>query len=86
MQPGKRSVDINNRRTGIGKALIQSTINWAKNKKCLGIMLETQNINVPAVQFYLRCGFEVAGFDKYLYKGLDPDSNEIALFLYLHFW
>lgn len=28
-----------------------------------GVMLETQNVNVPACQLYARCGFVLGGFD-----------------------
>lgn len=33
--------------------------------RCL--WLETQNVNYPAVQFYLRLGFELCGLDQTLY-------------------
>jgi streptothricin acetyltransferase len=48
-------------------------------------MLETQNINVAACLFYQRCGFTLGGFDRYLYRGLDPSTEEVALYWYLLF-
>jgi streptothricin acetyltransferase len=78
-------VDVNYRRAGIGKALIQAVIDWAINKHCPGIMLETQNNNVMACLFYASCGFELAGYDKRLYQGLNPETTEIALFWYMMF-
>ena len=71
------------RRRGIGRALMQQAIAWAKARQLPGIMLETQNINVAASLFYERCGFVLGGFDRFLYRGLDPDTAEIALYWYL---
>ena len=81
-------VDAKHRQRGIGRALIQQAIEWAKAKQLPGIMLETQNNNVAACLFYQRCGFELGGFDTYLYKGIDRHTidrhtDEIALFWYL---
>lgn len=45
-----------------------------------GIMLETQNNNVAACKFYEKCGF-----DFLVYKGLDMQNDEVALYWYLHF-
>jgi ribosomal protein S18 acetylase RimI-like enzyme len=70
---------------GIGRALIECAIAWAKEKGLPGIMLETQDNNVPACRLYARCGFTLRGFDTHLYKALDPDTDEIALYWYLMF-
>ena len=48
-------------------------------------MLETQNINVAACLFYARCGFVLGGYDRFLYRGLTPETDEIALYWYLIF-
>jgi GNAT superfamily N-acetyltransferase len=79
------TIDTHFRQRGIGLALIQHAIAWARTKGLPGIMLETQNTNVPASLFYQRCGFELGGFDRYLYRGLDPTSEEIALYWYMLF-
>jgi GNAT superfamily N-acetyltransferase len=73
------------RRQGVGRALIQRCVDWAKGKGFPGLTLETQNINVPACRLYESCGFELRGFDTHLYKGLDPSTDEIALYWYLMF-
>lgn len=78
-------VDANFRQRGVGRALIQQAIAWAKAKQLPGIMLETQNTNVAACLFYQRCGFELAGFDRYLYQALHSGTDEIALYWYLLF-
>jgi ribosomal protein S18 acetylase RimI-like enzyme len=79
------AVDPKHRKQGIGRALIARAVEWAKERKLPGMMLETQNNNVPACCLYERCGFELRGFDTHLYKALNPDTDEIALYWYLMF-
>lgn len=78
-------VDIHFRRRGIGRALMQEAIAWAKSKQLPGIMLETQDINVAACRFYESCGFKLGGMDRFLYKVISIGSDEIALYWYLLF-
>jgi len=78
-------VDSEFRRHGVGKALMQKAVEWAKAKQLPGIMLETQNNNVAACRFYESFGFKIYGFDTYLYKGTNPTTDEIALYWYLIF-
>jgi len=70
---------------GVGHALIRSAIDWAKGHGYPGLMLETQNNNVAGCRLYESCGFRLGGFDRYLYRGIDPATEEIALFWYLIF-
>lgn len=79
------AVDPEYRGEGIGRALMQRAIEWAKAKGFPGIMLETQDNNVAACRLYARCGFELRGFDTHLYKASDPFTDEIALYWYLMF-
>jgi ribosomal protein S18 acetylase RimI-like enzyme len=79
------AVDVEYRGEGIGRTLMQRAIDWAKEKEFPGIMLETQDNNVAGCRLYARCGFELRGFDTHLYKGIDPSSDEIALYWYLIF-
>ncbi len=62
---------------------MQEAIAWARSKQLPGIMLETQNINVAACRFYESCGFKLGGMDRFLYKGISKDLDEIALYWYL---
>jgi streptothricin acetyltransferase len=78
-------VDVHFRKQGVGRALMERAIEWAKAKRLPGIMLETQNNNVAACRLYERCGLVLGGFDRYLYKGITPDTEEIALYWYLVF-
>jgi ribosomal protein S18 acetylase RimI-like enzyme len=79
------AVDVHFRRQGIGVALMKRAVTWAQDRNHPGIMLETQNNNVAACKFYEKCGFVLGGFDRYLYRGIYKDTEEIALFWYLVF-
>lgn len=79
------AVDTKHRRQGVGRKLVEQAIEWAKSKGLPGLMLETQNNNVAACKLYERCGFELRGFDTNLYKGVNPSTDEIALYWYLIF-
>lgn len=76
-------VDKQYRGCGIGRELIGQAKRWAKDGGMPGIMLETQNNNVRACKFYESCGFVIGGFDSYVYKGLNKETDEIAIYWYL---
>ena len=82
---GSIVVDDKYRRQGVGRVLMDRVADWSKANGLPGIMLETQSNNVAACRLYERCGFVMGGFDEYLYKGLNPATDEIALYWYLVF-
>jgi len=77
-------VDTEFRGKGVGRALMNRAIEWAKGRNFPGLTLETQDNNVPACRFYEKCGFVLGGFDLCAYKNLD-NASEIALYWYLIF-
>ncbi|UKS27317.1 GNAT family N-acetyltransferase [Paenibacillus sp. HWE-109] len=76
-------VDKQYRGRGVGRKLIEQAKRWTKDGGMPGIMLETQSNNVRACKFYESCGFVIGGFDSYVYRGLDKQSDEIAIYWYL---
>ncbi|EJV84199.1 streptothricin N-acetyltransferase SatA [Bacillus cereus] len=78
-------VDKEFRALGVGRRLIEQAKQWAKESNMPGKMLETQNNNVTACQFYEKCGFVIGGFDFLVYKGLHAESDEVAIYWYFHF-
>lgn len=68
------------RRYGIGSLLLNCASDWARNRGCWAIVLETQNVNYPAIQFYLRNGLEVWSIHHHFYP---PGSveHEVAIFM-----
>ncbi|MBV9794756.1 MAG: GNAT family N-acetyltransferase [Actinobacteria bacterium] len=68
---------------GVGGRLIEALAEQATHQpgaRCL--WLETQNVNYPAVQFYLKMGFRLCGLDETLYQPDDPQllPGEMALY------
>lgn len=70
------------RRRGIGSLLMECLKQTVLEGGARGIAVETQINNYPAVQFYLKHGFVVAGFNDHLYTNRDRDTQDIALFLF----
>src|SRR6266566_2250667 len=68
------------RRYGIGSLLLNCASDWARNHGCWAILLETQNVNYPAIQFYLRNGLEVWSINQHYYPP-GPVEHEIAIFM-----
>jgi len=73
------------RGAGVGRALLERGIQWARENNFPGVMLETQDDNVPACMLYQSCGFVLSGFDRNVYKASSPHKNETALYWYLIF-
>ena len=79
------AVDLPARHRGIARGLMDQAAAWAKAQGLAGLTLETQSNNVPACRFYSRYGFQLGGHDTQLYRALDPNTREVALFWYLAF-
>ena len=70
---------------GIGRMLLERGIQWARENDFPGVMLETQDDNVPACTLYQSCGFVLSGVDRSVYKAIHPNTKETALYWYLMF-
>ena len=73
------------RGTGVGRKLMEHGIRWARENNYPGIMLETQDNNVSACKLYASFDFEISGFDRNVYKAINPNTKETALYWYLIF-
>lgn len=73
-------LDIETRGRGIGRKLIEHTIDWALQRHLRAVMLETQTNNVPACKFYAQMGFQLVGINDAFYTNHDVERDEIALF------
>ena len=67
------------KRLGIGSKLIDYVKERAKVLDVRAITLETQTSNYPAVQFYLKHGFQVVGFNTISYSNEDVEKGEVRL-------
>lgn len=73
-------VDRPFRRRGVGRALMDATLEWGRRMGALSAWLETTHTNYPGVEAYRALGFEIAGFDTTLYLGAsNPDEFPIYL-------
>jgi len=70
---------------GTGRRLLERGIQWARENGYPGVMLETQDDNIPACTLYQSCGFVLSGFDRNVYKAINPNTKETALYWYLIF-
>ena len=68
------------RRYGIGSLLLSCAADWARRRDCWSLILETQNTNYPAIQFYLRNRMEIWSINQHYYP-IGPQEHEIAIFM-----
>jgi ribosomal protein S18 acetylase RimI-like enzyme len=68
------------RRYGVGSLLLRCAVDWARKRDCWALVLETQNTNYPAIQFYLRNGMEIWSIDQHYYPA-GPQDHEVAIFM-----
>ena len=64
---------------GLGGALVEALAEQAGAAGARCLWLETQNVNYPAIQFYLAHGFYLCGFDESFYDPLEL-PGEFAFF------
>lgn len=65
---------------GLGAALLDALVQRARSAGARCLWVETQNVNYPAVQFYVANGFSLCGLDQSFYDPIEH-PGEIALFL-----
>jgi len=67
------------RRKGIGTLLADYAVKLSKRRGARMLVVETQSCNVPAINFYLKHGFELVGFDVAAYSNEDIERREVRL-------
>jgi GNAT superfamily N-acetyltransferase len=67
------------RRRGIGTLLMKHAVKVAKERGARMLVLETQSCIGPAMDFYLKFGFELIGFDAAAYSNEDIEKKEVRL-------
>jgi predicted N-acetyltransferase YhbS len=70
-------IDMNYRKQGIGKKLINIAKEQLRHENRRTLILETQSCNVPAIDFYFHEGFNLIGFDTCYYKNNDIKRKEV---------
>jgi ribosomal protein S18 acetylase RimI-like enzyme len=74
-------IDTDYQGCGIGTKLMNSLAKKGKKAGLRVIACETQNTNVPAIQFYRKAGFEIGGIDLTYYTNKDVEEGEVAIFM-----
>lgn len=72
-------VDDRYKKMGIGTRLIDLAKTRATKLDVRAITLETQTSNYPAIQFYMKNGFKLVGFNSISYSNEDVKKNEVRL-------
>jgi GNAT superfamily N-acetyltransferase len=68
---------------GVGAALFGAAAEWARERDCTQLKVETQNINVPACRFYARMGCKLGAVHRHAYAAVQAVSHEVMLLWYL---
>jgi ribosomal protein S18 acetylase RimI-like enzyme len=61
---------------GVGTALLAAAESWAAARGARWLVIETQNVNVPACRFYARHGCVLGGIHRFAYPDL-PDEVQL---------
>lgn len=64
---------------GVGTLLFHRAASWSRERGCVQLMAETQNVNVPACRFYTRRGCELCQIDRCGYFGHPKVGHEVKL-------
>lgn len=67
------------RRQGIGRLLMDTAVEKAREAGARALVLETQSCNDQAIRFYRRNGFSLVGFDLTAYSQTDVQKKEVRL-------
>lgn len=62
---------------------MKQAVRIAREKRARMLVLETQTCKVPAINFYLKQGFELIGFDTTHHSNKDVEKKEVRLELRL---
>ncbi|MEU0057447.1 GNAT family N-acetyltransferase [Streptomyces sp. NPDC006334] len=65
---------------GVGRALMDLTVEFARERGAGHLWLEVTSVNAPAIRAYKRMGFSFCGLDTTLYDGT-PSEGEQALYM-----
>ena len=77
------AVDIAERRTGIGSALVGDAATWARGRRYRSLWVEPRADNHAAISFYVSRGFRVAGFNDRMYSNADDSDGRLTLIMHL---
>jgi ribosomal protein S18 acetylase RimI-like enzyme len=68
---------------GLGKKLFTHAAEWSRQRGCVRMKIETQNINVPACRFYVAQGCHLGDIRRFAYQDEPSVAHEVQLNWYL---
>lgn len=71
------------RRRGAGRALVDAAIAFGRGRALRAIWVEPRSDNASAIEFYLRLGFRISGFNDRMYSNDDDADGKLTLLMYL---
>ena len=71
------------RRQGLGATLFNRARDWARERGCAQLKIETQNVNVGDCRFYRAQGCHLGEINRYAYWEHPQVSHEVMLIWYL---
>ncbi|MEO8457237.1 MAG: GNAT family N-acetyltransferase [Chloroflexota bacterium] len=77
------AVDRGARRQGAGRALLEAAMAWARQRGHVALWVEPRADNAPAIDFYMRTGFRLSGYNDHLYSNADDEPGQQTLYLHL---
>jgi GNAT superfamily N-acetyltransferase len=75
-------VDFDQRREGLGTALMYQVISHAREQGLRAVTADSMTDNVPAARFLLKCGFDVSGLDARRFTNHDLVKESVTLHWY----
>jgi GNAT superfamily N-acetyltransferase len=75
-------VDFDQRRQGIGIAMMYQVIAHAREQGLRAVTADSTTDNVPAARFLLKCGFDISGLDAKRFTNHDLVKESVALHWY----
>lgn len=61
------------RRFGVGRSLFYAAEEWARERRCTQLQIETQNVNVAACRFYMNMNCVLRSIDRFAYPNLPAE-------------
>ena len=64
---------------GIGAALFDRVVDWSRERGCVALKIETQNVNVRACRFYAKMDCRLRAIDRFAYARDPRVAHETML-------
>lgn len=68
---------------GVGRLLVGYAAQWSRERGCVQMKIETQNVNVAACRFYRSMGCTLGDIHRFAYAGQVHVAHEVQLNWYL---